>query len=132
MKMTWQDLIADGVVKPHKTSLNELKDLKTLIARDLADAAITALSDDRRFATAYNAALQISKMIVAIDGYKLARGQSAHFNAFETVKLAIPTPEILRLCDYFDTCRRKRNHIDYDGSDIVTATETAEIISNTG
>lgn len=131
MTMSWKNLAADGVVTPHKTSPNEIRDLRTLIARDLADAAIEALSDDRRFATAYNAALQISKMVIAASGYRLSRGQSAHYNSFETVKTAIQDPEIDRLCDYFDTCRRKRNHIDYDGSDVVTATETAEIIKNT-
>ena len=36
----------------------ELSDIRRLVARDLADAAIPALSEDRRFATAYNAALQ--------------------------------------------------------------------------
>ena len=32
--------------------------MRALIARDLADAGIAGLSADRRFATAYNAALQ--------------------------------------------------------------------------
>jgi hypothetical protein len=32
--------------------------MRALIARDLADAGIVGLSADRRFATAYNAALQ--------------------------------------------------------------------------
>ena len=35
----------------------ELTEIRRLVARDLADAAIPALSEDRRFATAYNAAL---------------------------------------------------------------------------
>lgn len=128
---SWKNLTADGVVTPHKSSLNEIKDLRTLVARDLADASIEALSDDRRFATAYNAALQISKIIIAVSGYRLSRGQSSHYNSFETVKTAIRDQEIYTLWDYFDTCRRKRNHIDYDGSDVVTNTETIEIIKNT-
>jgi hypothetical protein len=99
-----------------------------LIKRDIRDAKIDALSDDRRFATAYMAAVQISKMAIACSGYRLSKGAGAHHNSFETVKTAIPTSEIADLCDYFDTCRRKRHKIEYDGSDIVTQTETEEII----
>jgi uncharacterized protein (UPF0332 family) len=102
-----------------------------LIYRDIQDAQVVAVSDDRRFATAYNAALQISKMVIACSGYRPPKGSSAHHDSFETVKAAIPTSEIEDLCDYFDICRRKRHNIDYDGSEIVTHTETEEIISKT-
>lgn len=129
--MTWDDLIANRWVQKHRTSPNEIRDLRNLIERDLTDARIEALSEDRRFATAYNGALQISKMAIAAAGYRLAKGNSAHFQAFETLKTAIPTTEIEDLCDYFDRCRRKRNHIDYDSSDVVTQTEVEEIIEKT-
>jgi hypothetical protein len=56
-------------VHTHKTSKQELDDLRAVIRRDLSDAAIPALSEDRRFATAYNAALQAAKMAVACAGY---------------------------------------------------------------
>jgi hypothetical protein len=56
--MSWKKLQAEGRVRTHKTSKKELNELRALIARDLEDAAIQALLDDRRFATAYNAALQ--------------------------------------------------------------------------
>jgi hypothetical protein len=46
------------------------------------------------------------------------------------VAIAIPTNEIQELTDYFDVCRRKRNHIDYDGSQIVSRGETDELIKN--
>jgi hypothetical protein len=41
-----------------------------LIARDLADAAIVGPSADRRFATAYNAALQSGTIAIAGSGYR--------------------------------------------------------------
>jgi hypothetical protein len=41
------------------------------VGRDLADAAIPGLSEDRRFATAYNAALQTGKMAIACAGYRI-------------------------------------------------------------
>jgi len=68
MKMNWQDLLAEGWVERHQTSRRELDDLHRVIARDLADAEVPGLSADRRFATAYNAALQSTKMVIACCG----------------------------------------------------------------
>lgn len=56
--MSWKELLAKGEVKAHQTSKQELDNIRKLIARDLADASVMALSADRRFATAYNAALK--------------------------------------------------------------------------
>jgi len=49
-------------------SSQELDDLRAIIRRDLSDVAIPALSEDRRFSTVYNAALQTAKMAVACAG----------------------------------------------------------------
>ena len=51
--------VANKEAQRHKTSKKELDNMRALIARDLADADIVGLSADRRFATAYNAALSI-------------------------------------------------------------------------
>jgi len=42
--------------------------MRALVARDLADAHVRGLSADRRFATAYNAALQTANMAIACAG----------------------------------------------------------------
>src|SRR6266481_1796451 len=70
--MSWKKLQAESKVHAYKTSKKELDDLRAVILRDLEDAAIQELSDDRRFATAYNAALQTAKMAIACAGYQLA------------------------------------------------------------
>jgi hypothetical protein len=67
--MTWKKLLAQHKVHTHTTSKKELDALRALIARDLADARIPGLSDDRRYATAYNAALQTGKMSISCAGY---------------------------------------------------------------
>ena len=59
--MTWTQLLANNEVQRHKTSKNELDKLRAVIARDFADASLNGVSADRRFATAYNAALQAPK-----------------------------------------------------------------------
>lgn len=55
MKPTWRKLLAESLVGKHKTSKSEIDALRAVVDRDLADAAVAALSADRRFATGYNA-----------------------------------------------------------------------------
>jgi hypothetical protein len=125
--MSWQRLLKDNSVHPHTTSRKEVSELRRLIARDLADASLAVLSEDRRFATAYNAALQTAKMAVACAGYRVASASGHHRLTFEGAKLALGKSAI-HLADYFDACRRKRNEIDCTGSVIATTTEADEIL----
>ena len=52
--------------------------MRALIARDLADASLAGLSADRRFATAYNAALQAANMAIACAGYRIVSKVGHH------------------------------------------------------
>jgi hypothetical protein len=71
-------LLASRDVQRHRTSKRELDELRTLVARDLADARVHGLSADRRFATAYNAALQTANMAVACAGYRVTAKTGHH------------------------------------------------------
>lgn len=110
----------------HRTSKQELDGLRAVIERDLVDANISALSADRKFATAYNAALQSAKMAIACAGFRVV-GQGHHQTTFEAVELAVG-PGVAKLTAYFETCRRKRNALDYDIANIVSDTEAAELL----
>jgi hypothetical protein len=125
--MSWETLLKEGRVHRHTTSRKELTELRRLVSRDLADAALTALSEDRRFATAYNAALQTAKIAIACAGYRISGGPGHHRLTFEGAKLALGK-SAAHLTDYFDACRRKRNEIDYTGAVIATTTEADEIL----
>jgi uncharacterized protein (UPF0332 family) len=125
--MSWKKLLQDNKVHRHTTSRQELNEIRRLVARDLTDAALPALSEDRRFATAYNAALQTAKMAIACAGYRIASVPGHHRQTFEGAKLALGKPAE-HLADYFDACRRKRNEIDYTGATIATNTEADELL----
>ncbi|MGP8251361.1 MAG: SAV_6107 family HEPN domain-containing protein [Terracidiphilus sp.] len=125
--MSWTKLLQDGKVHRHVTSKNELTEIRRLVARDIADASLHGLSEDRRFATAYNAALQTAKMAIACAGYRVASVPGHHRITFQGTKLALGKPAA-RLADYFDACRRKRNEIDYTGASIATGTEAEELL----
>jgi hypothetical protein len=128
--MSWKKLLQDNKVHRHTTSPQELNEIRRLVARDLTDAAIPVLSEDRRFATAYNAALQTAKMAIACAGYRIASVPGHHRLTFEGAKLALGKPAE-HLTDYFDACRRKRNEIDYTGATIATTTEADELLLHT-
>lgn len=129
MKTNWKDLLANRTVQKHNTSKQEIESLRELVKRDLKDADIEELSPDRRFATAYNAVLQLSKMAIACAGYRVSTGAGHHQKTFEAVKAAVSTTmPAAPLTDYFETCRRRRNKIDYDGAEVVSGTEVTELL----
>ena len=120
-------MLAARKVHAHRSSRQELDELRAVVKRDLADAAIPALSEDRRFATAYNAALQTAKMAIACAGYRVAAVPGHHALSLECAGVALGK-QADALLVFFDTCRRKRNVIDYTGTQIATATEAAELL----
>jgi hypothetical protein len=126
--MSWKKLLAENKVHPHKAGKKELDDLRAIVLRDLEDAAILELSDDRRFATAYNAALQTAKMSIACSGFRLASVPGHHRLTFEAALLALGSGFRDQL-DVFEAYRRKRNVIDYDHAYVATHTEAQEIMA---
>src|ERR1700761_4193012 len=125
--MSWKQLLAARKIHTHQSSKQELDELRAVVKRDLADAALPALSEDRRFATAYNAALQVARMATACAGYRVAAVPGHHVLSFECAGLALGK-RADKLVLFFDGCRRKRNVIDYAGVQIATATEAAELL----
>jgi hypothetical protein len=101
--------------------------MRALVARDLADSKVTGLSADRRFATAYNAALQAANMAIACAGYRVTAKTGHHKVAIDSVKLAVGST-VDKYADYFDRCRRKRNVIDYTRSHVASESEANEIV----
>jgi hypothetical protein len=121
-------LLASHDVQRHRTSKRELDEMRALVARDLADAQVPGLSADRRFATAYNAALQSASMAIACAGYRVTAKTGHHKVTVEAITLAVGSA-VKAYADYFETCRRKRNVIDYTRSHVATDSEADEIVN---
>lgn len=124
--MTLRDLLAEGHFRPHKTSQKEVADLLQVVNRDLVDAAVTQLSADRRFAIAYNAALQLATIALHAAGYR-AVGSAHHWVTFQVLP-EIMGHEAQARADYFDQCRSKRNSTDYDRAGEISSREVEEIL----
>ena len=125
--MSLEELLADGRIRAHKTSAGEIADLLRIVDRDLADAAIPQLSTDRRFATAYNAALQLATIALHAAGYR-ATGGGHHWATFHVLPEIMGTQAQAR-ADYFNNCRSKRNITDYDRAGEISERDAEEILA---
>lgn len=125
--MSLQDMLSRGELQPHRTSRQELDGLRKIVERDLRDAGLQGLSADRRFATAYNAALQCAVMILYCSGCRPGTSRGGHHrNVFEAMRHILGPSRHDRI-DYFDACRRRRNAVDYDTAGVTSETEAGEL-----
>jgi hypothetical protein len=121
MKRRYARLLREGRIRSHRANPAEIAGLFAVVERDLTDAAIEALSADRRFATAYHAALQAATAMMYAEGYRTS-GVGHHRTTLEFLK-AISVEQFGDLADYFDDCRRRQNRADYVGVGYVFDTE---------
>jgi hypothetical protein len=98
-----------------------------VVDRDLVDAAIPTLSADRRFATAYNAALQLATIALHAAGYRTAH--SSHHWVTLHVLPELMGPQVQTRADYLDGCRTKRNVTDYDRAGEISLQEAEEMLT---
>lgn len=124
--MPYERLLRDDRIRVHRTNRQEIASLFQVVERDLADAAISALSADRRFAIAYNAALQAATAIMYSEGYR-AQSVGHHAAVFAFLGEALGSGAA-QLAGYFDDCRRKRNRADYVGAGGISTTEADDLL----
>jgi len=74
-----------------------------------------------------NAALLAANMAIACASYRVTAKIGHHKVSFDSIKLALGAGAN-KYADYFETCRRKRNVIDYTRSHVATDTEAKEIL----
>lgn len=126
MMMSLQRLSAKGRLRRLPPAASEIADLLRVVERDLADAGIEGLSADRRFATAYNAALQLATVVLRAEGYR-TQGVAHHHTTIAALPLILGV-EHAATADYLDACRSRRNTVDYDGIGIATEADVAELL----
>lgn len=124
--MTLKNLLAEGRIRSHKTSVQESGDIFRVVERDLADAGIEQLSADRRFATAYNAALQLATLALYAAGYRTT-GAGHHWITFHVLS-DVMGETFRERADFFNSCRTKRNLTDYDRAGEISSREVEEIL----
>lgn len=98
--------------------------------RDLRDARVTALSLDRRFATAYSAVLQLATIVLAASGLRVTAQRGHHAVTWQALP-ELMGDDIGDTAVYFDSCRTLRNRSDYDRVGVVSEAEVEELLRET-
>jgi hypothetical protein len=119
-----------GVLRRHRTSRREVADLLAVAERDLADARVAALSLDRRFATAYSAALQLATIVLAASGLRATAQRGHHVVTWQALP-ELMGADVAETAVYFDSCRALRNRSDYDRVGVVSQAEVDELLRET-
>jgi hypothetical protein len=123
--MSLQNWANSGWLRPHQTSAQEIKDLLAIVDRDLADAQ-GDISADWRFGIAYNAALKLCTILVYASGFRPEKTLQ-HYRTIQALSLILGKDREGDV-DYLDTCRSKRNTVEYDHAGGVTENNADELI----
>ena len=122
--MQWAD---NGWLRSHKTSGEEIGNLLAIVERDIKDAIEGGISADWRFGIAYNAALKLCTILLYAEGYKAERA-SQHYRTIQSLPLILGSKR-KNDAAYLDTCRSKRNIVEYDYIGGVTENDASELIA---
>ena len=126
LSMTLKQWAANGWLKEHRSSPEEIGNLLSIVERDLKDAAKKAISADWRFGIAYNAVLKLCTILLYSEGYKAERALQ-HYRTIQALPFILGQ-ERKKDTFYLDACRAKRNVVEYDYVGAVTQNDADELI----
>lgn len=110
-----------GWLKPEPTSRDEIRSLLTIVDRDLKDANVAALSEDRRFEAAFSAARTSANIALRASGYRTTVQAGHHIKTIESLELTIKADA--KLIQRMKTLSKKRNATSYDSAGNVSKQE---------
>jgi hypothetical protein len=113
-----------GWLKAHPPTKPQVAAIFGVVDRDLEDSQRN-LSPDGQFNIAYNAALQLCAIVLLAEGWKAEKIKSHYLTI--TALPVILGKERQNDADYLDTCRAKRNGLEYDAAGKVSAKEAKEL-----
>jgi len=115
-----------GWLRAEPTSPEEIADLLRIVSRDLQDARVEAVSEDRRFEAAFNAARTAANVALRASGYRTAAQLGHHLKTIESLELTIQAdPALIQKMRVFS---KKRNATSYDSAGNVSDQELEEVI----
>jgi hypothetical protein len=121
MKVSLEKWAEYGWLKPEPTSRDEIKSLLTIVDRDLRDARVAPLSEDRRFEAAFSAARTSANIALRASGYRTAVQAGHHIKTIESLELTIKADA--KLIQRMKTLSKKRNATSYDSAGNVSTQE---------
>ena len=108
-------------LKAEPTSRDEIKSLLTIVDRDLTDANVAVISEDRRFEAAFNAARTAATIALRASGYRTSTQVGHHAKTIESLELTINADS--KMIQKMRTFSKKRNVTSYDSAGNVSKQE---------
>ena len=115
-----------GWLKAEATSPEEIRDLLGIVSRDLADASVEAISDDRRFEAAFSAARTAVNAALRACGYRTTTQPGHHQKTIESLELTLQAESML--IQKLRVLSKKRNATSYDAAGNVSQQELDQAI----
>jgi len=123
--MSLKQWAANGWLRPHQSSPQEIADLLAIVERDLEDATHD-ISADWRFGIAYNAALKLCTILLHASSYRPEKTLQ-HYRTIAALPLILGN-DYKDDAEYLDTCRAKRNIVEYETAGAATKQDAAELV----
>jgi hypothetical protein len=125
--MSLEKWVEFGWLKAEPASPQEIADLLGIVARDLRDARVEAISEDRRFEAAFNAARTAANVALRASGYRTAVQAGHHLKTIDSLEFTIEAdPRLIQKMRVFS---KKRNATSYDSAGNVSDQELEEAIN---
>ena len=115
-----------GWLRTHQSDKHQIAELFQIVDRDLEDAAQAGISEDWRFGIAYNAALKLCTILLYAEGFRPEKNL-AHYRTLGALPWILGR-ESSADADYLETCRIKRNIVEYDRAGAASKEEAEELI----
>jgi hypothetical protein len=131
MRMSLDNLVKIGKLHRHAPTRDEIQRLLRGLDRSLADARIEGLSNEGRFAAAYDALLRVATIALRAAGYRTSPEQPGHHAiTLQAVPLTLGIESGITI--QLDAFRRKRNLAAYEGDDSASDGDVAEALAMAG
>jgi hypothetical protein len=121
MKMSLQKWAEHGWVKAEPSSRDEITSLLAIVDRDLKDASVAAISEDRRFEAAFSAARTAANIALRASGYRTSTQVGHHIKTIESLEFTIKADP--KLIQRIKTLSKKRNATSYDSAGSISTQE---------
>jgi len=124
--MSLEKWVEYGWLKVEATSQDEIKSLLAILDRDLKGASVDAISEDRRFEAAFNAARTAAYVALRACGYRTSIQGGHHIKTFESLEFTVQADaKLVRKPKGFS---KKRNAASYDAAGSVSKRELESVI----
>jgi len=125
--MSLEKWVEYGWLRREPTSPGEIKGLRGIVKRSLADSKVEAVSTDLRFIAAFNAALPLATLALRATGHRAVTQAGHHVKTIESLELTLKPNA--KLIHKFKTFNNKRNKSVYDVAGAISDQELQSMVS---